>query len=300
MISRRDDIRGRYQAYLMLERGLSENTREAYLADLGRLLDYLEPRSTDIAAATLDDLAAFIGDLHDMGISPRSIARTISGIKSVFRFLRLEREIDANPAALLEPPHIGRRLPTVLTVGEIDRMIAVIDTTTPLGRRNRAIIETLYGCGLRVSELCNLELGRINFDEGIILVDGKGSKQRLVPLSPVASYYIRNYVADDRSRTIVKPGEENIVFLNSRGHRLTRQMIFTIMRRLAADAGIDTVISPHTLRHSFATHLLEGGANLRAIQQMLGHETIATTEIYLHLDRSALRDEILRHHPRNR
>lgn len=300
MISRRDDIRGRYQAYLMLERGLSENTREAYLADLGRLLDYLEPRSTDIAAATLDDLAAFIGDLHDMGISPRSIARTISGIKSVFRFLRLEREIDANPAALLEPPHIGRRLPIVLTVGEIDRMIAVIDTTTPLGRRNRAIIETLYGCGLRVSELCNLELGRINFDEGIILVDGKGSKQRLVPLSPVASYYIRNYVADDRSRTIVKPGEENIVFLNSRGHRLTRQMIFTIMRRLAADAGIDTVISPHTLRHSFATHLLEGGANLRAIQQMLGHETIATTEIYLHLDRSALRDEILRHHPRNR
>lgn len=292
-------LRGRYAAYLMLERGLSDNTRQAYLADIDRLQEYLRERGVDFNTATLDDLGSFLAELHDLGIAARSVARMVSSIRSLYRYLRLEREIEANPAELLESPRLGRHLPEVLSVEEIDCMIDCIDLSSVTGRRNRAIVETLYGCGLRVSELCNLGLDRIDFDQGIVLVSGKGSRERLVPLSDVAAEQITLYLNEQRSLLDVKPGEENIVFLNVRGHRLTRQMVFIMLKALAEQAGIKRTISPHTLRHSFATHLLEGGANLRAIQQMLGHESIATTEIYLHLDRTHLREEILRHHPRN-
>lgn len=293
-------LRRRYEAYLLLERGLSENTREAYLADADRLQDFLRGRGVDFDRADVQTLSDFVASLADLGIAPRSIARTVSGIKSVFRYLRLEREIDANPALLLDTPRIGRHLPTVLSVGEIDSMIAAIDPESPTALRNHAIIETLYGCGLRVSELCDMRLSRIDFTRGMALIEGKGSKERIVPMSDSSLELIRRYVSTDRASLRLDRGEEDIVFLNVRGHRLTRQMVFTVLRQLAALSGIRTVISPHTLRHSFATHLLEGGANLRAIQQMLGHESISTTEIYLHMDNSHLRDEILRHHPRNR
>lgn len=292
-------LRARYEAYLMLERGLSDNTREAYIYDLDSLQQFMEPRGLDFPDLRIEHLEEFISVLCDLGIAPRSIARTVSGIKSVFHYLRLERHIDTDPSLLLESPRIGQHLPEVLTVEEIDRLIESIDTTTAVGRRNCAIIETLYSCGLRVSELCNLEIGRIDFDNAVMLITGKGNKERLVPVSATALQRISDYIADDRGHVPVKPGEEDIVFLNVRGHRLTRQMIFHIMRVQAEAAGIRRVISPHTLRHSFATHLLEGGANLRAIQQMLGHTTIATTEIYLHLDNTSLRREILTHHPRN-
>lgn len=292
-------LKARYSAYLLLERGLSENTREAYLCDLDRLQEYFADKGIDFATATLDDLTGFISSVYNLNISPRSIARMVSGIRSVFKYLHLEREIEVNPALLLESPHLGQHLPEVLTVEEIDNMIDAIDLSTSTGRRNRAIIETLYGCGLRVSELCNLETGRIDFDHRMIMVEGKGRKERIVPMSDTAAEQIIAYFTEDRPLLNIQSGEENIVFLSVRGHRLTRQMIFTIMRRVAEAAGITRVISPHTLRHSFATHLLEGGANLRAIQQMLGHETIATTEIYLHLDKATLRREILAHHPRN-
>lgn len=293
-------LRRRYEAYLLLERGLSENTREAYLADADRLQDFLRGRGVDFDRADVQTLSDFVASLAELGIAPRSIARTVSGIKSVFRYLRLEREIDANPALLLDTPRIGRHLPTVLSVGEIDSMIAAIDPASATALRNKAIIETLYGCGLRVSELCDMRLSRIDFTRGMALIEGKGSKERIVPMSDSSLELIRSYVSTDRACLRIDRGEEDIVFLNVRGHRLTRQMVFTMLRQLAALAGIRTVISPHTLRHSFATHLLEGGANLRAIQQMLGHESISTTEIYLHMDNSHLRDEILRHHPRNR
>jgi integrase/recombinase XerD len=212
----------------------------------------------------------------------------------------MERIVETDPTLLLESPRIGRHLPDVLSVDEIDRMISAIDLSTPEGNRNRAIIETMYGCGLRVSELCNLELNNIDLDNLFIVVNGKGSKQRMVPMSEVSAQLIKDYVANERADVPVKSGEEGIVFLNRRGRRLSRVMIFYIIRDLAALAGITKEVSPHTLRHSFATHLLEGGANLRAIQQMLGHESIATTEIYLHIDNTRLREEIMLHHPRNK
>lgn len=293
-------LRQRYEAYLLLERGLSDNTRTAYLTDVDRLEDFLRIRGVDFDQVDIEILSEFLASLADVGIAPRSIARIVSGIKSLFRYLRLEREIDANPALLLETPHIGRHLPSVLTVEEIDSMIAAIDHAGPTALRNHAIIETLYGCGLRVSELCSLCLSRIDFNQGMALIEGKGNKERVVPMSESSLELISTYVATDRSMLNIDRGEEDIVFLNVRGHRLTRQMVFIMLRQLASAAGIRTVISPHTLRHSFATHLLEGGANLRAIQQMLGHESISTTEIYLHMDNAHLRDEILQHHPRNR
>ena len=224
----------------------------------------------------------------------------ISGVKSAMKYLKTERIIDHNPALLLDAPRFGRHLPEVLSVDDIDDMIDAVDLESPTGRRNRAIIETLYGCGLRVSELCNLELSRIDFDHRFLVVTGKGNKQRLVPMSDPSLEEIEIYINEERPRLKIKPGEDDIVFLNVRGHRLTRQMVFIFLRQLAQAAGITKTISPHTLRHSFATHLLEGGANLRAIQQMLGHESISTTEIYLHLDNTRLREEILLHHPRNR
>ncbi len=273
-----------FEAFLVLERGLSDNTRTAYLADVAKLISYLTEEGVSLNDVTLSHLQAFAADLFDLGISPRSRSRIISGVKSFFRFLKMEGYLDSNPAILLENPKPGRHLPEVLSVDEIDAMISAIDPASPEAVRNHAIMETLYGCGLRVSELINLEISRVYLDEEYVVVRGKGSKERLVPLSPVAAAEIRRWLLE-RADINVKPGEEN--------------MIFYIVKRLADLAGIKREVSPHTLRHSFATHLLEGGANLRAIQQMLGHESIATTEIYIHIDSSRLRSEILSCHPRN-
>lgn len=292
-------LRSRYDAFLMLERGLADNTREAYLRDLDSLHSFMARQGIDFPELTTDDLERFVEQLYDLGIAPRSVARVISGFKSAMRYLRLEGIIESNPAALLEGPRLGRHLPDVLSVDEIDAMIDAIDLESPTGRRNRAIIETMYGCGLRVSEVCNLQMSKIDIEHRFLIVTGKGDKERLVPMSEPSIEEIELYVNEERSRLKIKPGEDDILFLNVRGHRLTRQMVFIFLRRLAEDAGIRKTISPHTLRHSFATHLLEGGANLRAIQQMLGHESISTTEIYLHLDSTRLREEILLHHPRN-
>ena len=293
-----DKIKNEYRAHLILERGLSNNSIGAYENDVNKLISYLADEQVKIKEVTLDTLQNFICVLHDMEISPRSQARIISGIKSFFRFLKLEDYIDENPSLLLEAPQIGRHLPEVLSVEEIDNMIDCIDMSKAEGQRNRAIIETLYGCGLRVSELINLEINKLFLDEGYIVVTGKGNKERMVPISEVAIHEINSYFDQRRHMNIV-PGEENFLFLNYKGTHISRITIFKIVKQLADLAGIKREISPHTLRHSFATHLLEGGANLRAIQQMLGHESIATTEIYIHIDRTRLREEILLHHPRN-
>ncbi len=292
-------MKKRYEAFLLLERGFSPNTREAYLRDLDRLQEFLANKGLDFPDVEIAHLEEFIATLNDLGISPTSVARIMAGIKSVFRFMKLEKIIDSNPSLLLQTPRIGRHLPEVLSVEEIDSMLSAIDLDSPNGRRNRAIIEVLYGCGMRVSELCNLEIGRIDLEAGVAIIVGKGNKERMVPMSEPAMEQIALYLEEERGQYGIKRGEENIVFLNIRGHRLSRQMIFIMLRQLAEMAGIRKTISPHTLRHSFATHLLEGGANLRAIQQMLGHESISTTEIYLHLDNTRLREEILLHHPRN-
>lgn len=287
-----------YEGYMLLEKGLSDNTVVSYRADIDKLLRFLADKKMmlrDTDAATLHE---FLATLHDLGIAPASQARIISGLKSFFRYLKTEDYITDNPALLIDAPHTGRHLPEVLSVEEIDRMIACIDLSTPEGQRNRAIMETLYSCGLRVSELVNLSLSNLFLEEQYAIVRGKGSKERMVPISDTAIEEIKLYMKQ-RAQMDIKPGEESILFLNRRGRRLTRVMVFYIIKRLCELAGIRKDISPHTLRHSFATHLLEGGANLRAIQQMLGHESIATTEIYLHLDRSMLRQEILLHHPRN-
>ena len=292
-------VRADYEAYLMLERGLSQNTREAYLTDISKLLGFLGAEGIKLRDVELPTLHAFVASLYDIGISSRSQARIISGIKSFFRFLKSEGYIESNPTLLLEGTGKHRHLPEVLRIDEIDSMIDTIDMTKPEGQRNRAIIETLYSCGLRVSELVDLEISNIYAADQYVIVHGKGDKERLVPISDSALREIAAYL-EQRAHIPVNRGEENILFLNRRGHRLTRVMIFYIIKDLAARAGIRKTISPHTLRHSFATHLLEGGANLRAIQQMLGHEDIGTTEIYLHVDRSRLREEVLLHHPRNK
>ncbi|MCM1503853.1 MAG: tyrosine recombinase XerD [Muribaculum sp.] len=287
-----------YDAYLQLEKGLSDNTRTSYREDVDKLMRYLADGSRPLSSVTLDDLQNFFATLYDLGIAPASQSRIVSGLKSFFRFLKIEGYIDENPSLLLEKPRTGRHLPEVLTVDEIDAMISCIDMSTFEGRRNRAIIETMYGCGLRVSELVNLDLGHLFLEDEYIIVRGKGSKERIVPIDRVAIEEIASWMVD-RSQIDLKPGEESMLFVSKRGRRLTRVMVFYIVKGLCELAGIRKEISPHTLRHSFATHLLEGGANLRAIQQMLGHESITTTEIYLHIDRSKLRQEILSHHPRN-
>lgn len=290
-----------YRAYLLLERGLSANTREAYGTDIEKFVRWIasDPGSPSLASITEAHVHTFIASLHDLGISPRSQARIISGVKSFYKYLRLEGYIEVDPTAMIESPRLGEHLPEVLTVDEVDALEAAVDLSKPEGQRNRAIIETLYSCGLRVSELCNLQISRISFADRMLMVEGKGSKQRIVPISDSAVEEIEKYL-DDRADLQVKPGEEDILFLNRRGRRLSRVMVFYIIRDNAALAGISREISPHTLRHSFATHLLEGGANLRAIQMMLGHESIATTQIYLHTDTRQLRREILDHHPRNK
>ena len=288
----------RYYQYLKLEKSLSSNTQDAYKKDLEKLLKFLESEQKEIESVTLDDLELFSAGLHDIGIQPRSQARIISGIKSFFHFLLLSDVISTDPSELLESPNIGQKIPEVLSVEEIDRIMGCIDLSKPEGQRNKAILETLYSCGLRVSELTNLKISDLYLNEGFIKVEGKGSKQRLVPISPKAIKEIQLYMID-RNQGRIKPGYEDFVFLARWGNNLSRIMVFHLIKELAKEAGIQKNISPHTFRHSFATHLLEGGANLRAIQCMLGHEAIATTEIYTHIDRSMLRSEILEHHPRN-
>ena len=293
-----DKILVKYKQYLKLEKSLSDNTVDAYLTDLDKLLAYLTLENINILDVRLEDLEDFSAGLHDIGIHPRSQARILSGIRSFYRFLIMEDYLEADPTELLESPQTGFKLPEVMTVEEIDQLIESIDRGTKEGQRNRAILETLYSCGLRVSELCNLKLSELYFDEGFIKVEGKGSKQRLVPISPRAIKEIRFYFAD-RNLMKIKPGFEDFVFISNFGKNISRIMVFHIIKELAAHIGLKKKISPHTFRHSFATHLLEGGANLRAIQCMLGHESIGTTEIYTHIDRNMLRSEIIEHHPRN-
>ena len=290
----------RYDAYLRIEKGLSANTAQSYCHDVDHLARFVDSIGKNITTVDPSQLEQFLCTLHDLGISPRSQARIITGIKSFFKFLKLEGLVDTDLTQLLPSPRLGQHLPEVLTVAEIDKMISCIDLSHPQGQRNRAIIEVLYGCGLRVSELVELRLSQIFAQEEYIVVVGKGDKQRLVPISQEALRQIDLYLEQTRSHQVVKRGSEDILFLNRRGNRLTRVMIFNIVKQLCQLAGIRKNVSPHTLRHSFATHLLEGGANLRAIQQMLGHESIATTQIYVHIDRSTLRQEILAHHPRNK
>lgn len=294
----KEDIYYRYKTYLRLEKALSANTIDAYLTDLDKLIRFAESEKKDIRIITYDDLQQFVAQLHDIGIQARSQARIISGIKSFYKFLLLDGYIESDPTELLEIPKIGMKLPDILSVEEIDRILDTIDLSTPEGQRNRAMLEVLYSCGLRVSELVGLRISDVYPEEGFIRVEGKGSKQRLVPISQTALREIKNYLYD-RGQMVVKKGAEDILFLNRRGAPLTRVMVFYVIKQHAELAGIHKTVSPHTFRHSFATHLLEGGANLRAIQEMLGHESITTTEIYTHIDRESLRKEILEHHPRN-
>lgn len=291
-----DQIARDFAAYLRLERGLSINTLDGYGRDISHLMSYLESVGSNISNATSTDLLGFLAALEELGLASRSQARACAAMRSFFKFLRLEGYIASDPSDMIESPSIGMKLPDVLSVEEIDAMIASIDPAKAESARNHAIIETLYGSGLRVSELCDLRISRLMAEEGYVVVEGKGSKQRLVPLSPICINCIALYM-QQRALLNIKRGNEDILFLNRRGAKLTRVMVFYIVRDLAAMAGIKKKVSPHTLRHSFATHLLEGGANLRAIQEMLGHESIATTEIYVHLDRSRLRRELIQHHP---
>lgn len=287
-----------YHLYLKLEKSLSPNTVEAYELDLIKLKSYFDDVHINIENASYELLRDFIIEISSLGIHPRSQARILSSIKSFYRFLIYKNKRDDDPTELLESPKIGLRLPEVLSLNEIDRIIAAIDLSKPEGQRNKAIIETLYGSGLRVSELINLQISRMYLAEGYMLIEGKGSKQRLVPLSPQSIKQIELWKVD-RNLMQIKKGNEDFLFLNRRGARLTRAMIFTIVKDLAAFAGIKKNVSPHTFRHSFATHLLENGANLRAIQQLLGHESITTTELYTHIDVIFLRETILKFHPIN-
>lgn len=289
-----------FVSYLKIEKGLAENSIFAYQNDVFKLKDFADAHSLQAKDIRFEHLTAFVQELYEMGLSSRSQSRIISGVKQFFGFLLLEDEISVDPGELLEMPKIGRKLPEVLTVEEIDALIAAVDLSKTEGHRNKAILETLYSCGLRVSELVNLKFEDLYFDEGFVRVTGKGNKQRLVPVSPSVEKEIGIYADTIRRHQTIQRGEESYVFLNRRGARLTRVMIFTIIKQLAASIGLKKSISPHTFRHSFATHLLEGGANLRAIQEMLGHESILTTEIYTHLDQQLLREAIISHHPRNR
>lgn len=287
-----------YQRYLKLQRGYSANTLDAYVRDLQKLMDYLEREDKQLLEVELEDLQHFAAGLHDIGIHPRSQCRILSGVRSFFRFLQLDGYRDDDPSELLESPVLGEHLPEVLSPDEVDTLENSIDRSKWEGQRNRAIIEVLFSCGLRVSELVNLKLTDLYLEEQYVRVMGKGSKERLVPISPKAIKELDLWF-EDRKHMEIKRGEEDFVFLNRRGSHLTRTMILIMIKRQAVEAGITKTISPHTLRHSFATALLEGGADLRAIQAMLGHESIGTTEIYTHIDMSTLRQQILEHHPRN-
>ena len=289
-----------FVSYLKIEKGLAENSIFAYQNDVVKLSEFSMDRKLEVIELTYENLKEFVAVLYDLGLSARSQARIISGIKQFFGFMLLENVIDDDPSELLEMPKIGRKLPDVLSKEEIDQLIDAIDMSKAESHRNKAILETLYSCGLRVSELVNLKFSQLYFEEGFVRVIGKGNKERLVPLSESVQHEITIYNDHVRRHQTVQKGNENIVFLNRRGAQLTRVMIFTIIKDLAKSIGLQKSISPHTFRHSFATHLIEGGANLRAIQEMLGHESITTTEIYTHLDQRFLREAIISFHPRNR
>jgi integrase/recombinase XerD len=288
-----------YQRYLKLERNFTMNTVEAYMRDLQKLVTFLRGEGIEPVKVKLEDLQHFAASLHDLGIGARSQCRILSGVRAFYRFLYLDGWIDNDPSELLESPQIGEHLPEVLSTAEVDMLESSIDLSKWEGHRNKAIIEVLFSCGLRVSELVNLKLSNLFLEEEFLRVEGKGRKERLVPISPRAIKELGYWFIDRDAMTNVKAGEEDYVFLNRRGAHLTRTMILIMIKRLAEEAGIHKIISPHTLRHSFATALLEGGADLRAIQAMLGHESIGTTEIYTHIDTHTLREEILNHHPRN-
>lgn len=292
------DIVSRYRRYLKLEKGYSVNTLDAYMRDVDKLFRYLAVEQVDVLDVKLEDLEHFAAFISDLGIGPRSLARILSGVRQFYRFLVIDGYLEVDPTELLESPKQPDHLPEVLSTAEVDLLEQAIDLSKWEGHRNRAIIEVLFSCGLRVSELTNLKLSNLYIEEQYIRIMGKGSKERLVPISPRALDELSYWFAD-RNVMKIKPGEEDYVFLNRRGQHLTRTMILIMIKRYAVEAGIKKTISPHTLRHSFATSLLEGGADLRAIQAMLGHESIGTTEIYTHIDTSTLRQEILEHHPRN-
>ena len=292
------DIVSRYRRYLKLEKGYSVNTLDAYMRDVDKLFRHLAVEQVDVLDVKLEDLEHFAAFISDLGNGPRSLARILSGVRQFYRVLVIDGYLEVDPTELLESPKQPDHLPEVLSTAEVDLLEQAIDLSKWEGHRNRAIIEVLFSCGLRVSELTNLKLSNLYIEEQYIRVMGKGSKERLVPISPRALDEL-NYWFADRNVMKIKPGEEDYVFLNRRGQHLTRTMILIMIKRYAVEAGIKKTISPHTLRHSFATSLLEGGADLRAIQAMLGHESIGTTEIYTHIDTSTLRQEILEHHPRN-
>lgn len=288
-----------FKRYLVLEKSYSPNTIEAYVRDVEKMLEFFDEAGVDYKSPKLEDFTNFLVEISSMGIAVRSQARIISGIKQFYKYLVVEDILKDSPAELVDAPKIGRHLPSVLSVEEIDAIKGAIDLSKPEGHRNRAIIETMYSCGLRVSELVNLKMSNVFFDEKYVRVEGKGSKQRLVPISDTAIRDINNYLPWRRGLEI-KPGNSDYLFLNRRGSKLTRQMVFIMIKKFAEEAGVKTELSPHTLRHSFATHLLEGGANLRAIQQMLGHESILTTEIYTHISMDSLRNTISEFHPRGK
>jgi len=292
----------KFKTYLQLEKSLSQNSIDAYANDINKLIKFLNANYDGILPTTVvyPHLKAFIASINDAGTSPRTQARVISGIKSFFKFLLLEGIIDNNPTSLLEAPKVGRKLPSILTVEEINSLLEAVDMNKPEAQRNRAILETLYSCGLRVSELISLRVSNLHFRMGFIKIDGKGNKERLIPVSEDAKREIKQYMKNYRAKLNIDPKDEDILFLNRRGQKLSRVMIFTIIKNLAEKVNLGKTISPHTFRHSFASHLVEGGADLRAVQEMLGHESILTTEIYTHLDRDYLKDTIKHFHPRSR
>jgi len=296
-----EDSKKGYENYLKLEKSLSQNSVAAYINDINKLVDFLETSQKRVTPerVKLQHLKSFVEWLNERGVSPRTQARTISGIKSFYKYLLIEGKISSDPTALLESPKIGRKLPDILSMEEIDTLIDAIDLEKPEGQRNKAMLETLYSCGLRVSELVNLKLTNLFFDQGFIKIEGKADKERLVPVSNRAIEEINKYMSGYRKKLKIHKESENILFLNRRGKKLSRVMVFTIIKNLSQKINLDKKISPHTFRHSFATHLINGGADLRAVQEMLGHESILTTEIYTHIDRDYLKDTIHQYHPRS-
>jgi integrase/recombinase XerD len=288
-----------FKSYLQIERSLSDNSVQAYIRDVKKFANYAIPIELSELKVTRVDISNFLAQINQKNISSRSQARIISGIKAFYKYLIMEDYLKINPTELIESPKIGLKLPDTLSLIEIDKLIAAVDLSNKQGERNRAILETLYSCGLRVSELVNLQLSNIHFKEGYLKVTGKGDKERLAPIGGRAIKYLTIYINEVRNHQKIKKGNEDFVFLNNRGAKLTRVMIFIIIQKLTEKIGLKKKISPHTFRHSFATHLIEGGADLRAVQEMLGHESITTTEIYTHLDNEYLRSNIIQFHPRS-
>ena len=288
-----------FKSYLQIERSLSDNSVQAYIRDIKKFASYAIPLNLNELKITRENISDFLAELKDNNISARSQARIISGIKAYYKYLIMDDYIKFNPTELIESPKIGLKLPDTLSLIEIDKLIAAVDLSNSQGERNRAILETLYSCGLRVSELINLQLSNIHFKEGYLKVIGKGDKERLAPIGGRALHYLKIYINEVRNHQSIKKGHDDFVFLNNRGAKLTRVMIFLIIQKLSEIIGLKKKISPHTFRHSFATHLIEGGADLRAVQEMLGHESITTTEIYTHLDKDYLRSNIIQFHPRS-